>query len=768
MNFKKTQYRFISLVIGLIFCGWLGLSLTSCGSGGDSEVKKDDGHDREQSRAVIIQPVRQGPQRRAALVIGNSAYQSSPLKNPVNDAEAVSSALSDLGFKVIQRLNAGRSEMRSAVYEFSAEIKKGGVGLFYYAGHGLQIDGVNYLVPVDADIRQKFDVEDQCLKARYVLAAMEEAGNDLNIVILDACRDNPYRSFRGGEKGLAKMDAPTGSVVAYATAPGSTADDGPGQNGLYTSSLLRNIYEPDLDLLDFFNKVGYEVMSASNKTQIPWTNHTPVPEFFFADSGAAPVKQVQTSSRPIAVAPPAPVKTASQATSHNSVASPGAAVPAAPSAPQVTVDLDKKVMEREAAVKKWAQWQSQMEVEYNKIKVYENHAALTARDKEAAWASFLSAFSANNEYSAQDEVMRSNAQARQEYWKIKSFQEEQAKIEAEKARLLKESRKLESESLLSALEQEKKLLAEEKARLEEEKRRMLIEAEKKKLEEERLRLEEERRKLAASAITPSFANPAGMRFVRIPAGSFMMGSPSSESGRNEDEKQHGVSVTSDFYMQVNEVTVGQFRRFVKETGYRTEAETDGGAFVLLDGKWQKEPGYYWDNPGFLQTDSHPVTCVSWSDARVFIKWLNGLDNKRRYRLPSEAEWEYAARAGTSTPFAFGQCLSTSQANYDGSHPQEGCAKGVFKKSTVPAGSYGPNYWGLQDMHGNVYEWCEDWYGKYPSGQVKDYTGHTSGSERVVRGGCWSCKASYCRSADRGKSAPSNRYSSLGFRLAADK
>lgn len=242
-------------------------------------------------------------EERNALVIGNSDYVGgiTPLRNPVNDANSISLTLERLGFNVIKRINANRSEMRNAVYEFGDRLKKGGVGLFFYAGHGLQVNGENYLVPIDANVRRKYDVPDQCLKASYVLSAMEESGNRLNIIILDACRNNPFRTFRSSQGGLAKMDAPTGSLIAYATAPGSVAQDGLGENGLYTTFLLKHMQKPGLEILDMFRKVRIDVMKESGSEQVPWESTSLTREFYFYLE-----KALRTASGPdeAVIAPP--------------------------------------------------------------------------------------------------------------------------------------------------------------------------------------------------------------------------------------------------------------------------------------------------------------------------------------------------------------------------------------------------------------------------------------------------------------------------------
>jgi Caspase domain/Protein of unknown function (DUF1566) len=219
---------------------------------------------------------------RIALVIGNGAYKSSPLGNPVNDANDMAAALKNCNFRVMKSINASRREMRKAIRKFGKEINKGAVGLFYYAGHGIQVDGENYLVPVNAAVYTEAEVEDECLKVSSVLRQMESAGNRLNIIILDACRDNPFgRSFRSSNMGLAKMDAPTGSILAYATAPGSVAADGTDRNGLYTSMLLKHMMEPNLAIERVFKNVRVEVMKDSGMRQVPWESSSLTGDFYF-------------------------------------------------------------------------------------------------------------------------------------------------------------------------------------------------------------------------------------------------------------------------------------------------------------------------------------------------------------------------------------------------------------------------------------------------------------------------------------------------------
>ena len=231
---------------------------------------------------------------RIALVIGNSSYAANPLENPVNDVRAMAKTLEKTGFKVIKRENASQKDMVESIAMFGEELRKGGgVGLFYYAGHGMQIKGRNFLVPVNADIKREDDAIYMAVDANMVTDKMEGAKNRLNIVILDACRNNPYaRSSRSGAGGLAQMDAPVGTLVAFSTAPGSVASDGSGQNGLYTQHLLSNIEQPGLRIEEIFKKVRLGVRLDSDGQQIPWENTSLEGEFFFTPGNMAPPPSV--------------------------------------------------------------------------------------------------------------------------------------------------------------------------------------------------------------------------------------------------------------------------------------------------------------------------------------------------------------------------------------------------------------------------------------------------------------------------------------------
>lgn len=209
-------------------------------------------------------------EQRLALVIGNSAYREAPLSNPVNDARAMAQALQAAGFTVLLHTDVDHRALLGAVREFGNRLRQGGVGVFYYAGHGMQIKGRNYLIPIGADIQREDEVAYAGLDAQAVLDKMEAAANGANLMILDACRNNPFaRSFRSSVQGLAQMEAPVGTLVAFATAPGSVASDGQGSNGLYTQHLLTAIRTPGTKVEDVFKQVRAAVRRESQGKQVP-------------------------------------------------------------------------------------------------------------------------------------------------------------------------------------------------------------------------------------------------------------------------------------------------------------------------------------------------------------------------------------------------------------------------------------------------------------------------------------------------------------------
>jgi uncharacterized protein (TIGR02996 family) len=277
---------------------------------------------------------------------------------------------------------------------------------------------------------------------------------------------------------------------------------------------------------------------------------------------------------------------------------------------------------------------------------------------------------------------------------------------------------------------------------------------------ERARLEDRVAELLNAGVrpvVPEVVNSIGMRLALIPPGRFRMGSPAGEKERSKDEVAHEVEITRPFYLGVFPVTQAQWR-----------------AMMGSNPSWFCATGDGKDEVKGLDIADFPVEQVSWEDARAFLGRLSALPPEKEkgwsYRLPSEAEWEYGCRGGaaSSTAFCFGNSLASTQANFDGNQPYGGAENGPSLGRTCAVGSYRPNVFGLYDLHGNVWEWCSDWYDAdhYGKSPAKDPAGPSGGTYRVLRGGCWRNGGRLCRAANRSGLTPSVRYYYLGCRMAA--
>ncbi len=331
-------------------------------------------------------------EHRLALVIGNADYIHSPLKNPVNDAQDMAGSLKKLGFDVIHKENVGQREFEEAIRDFGTRLRKiGGVGLFYYAGHGVQVKNDNFLIPVDAQIYQETDIKYEAIHAGRILDAMYNAANRMNIVILDACRDNPFaRSFRSAAKGLARMDAPTGTLIAYATSPGNVAADGDGRNSYYTKHLLREMRDPKLTIEKVFKNVRVGVIQETNNRQVPWESSSLTGDFYFNTQNSSP-----TQSPPDSPKPPSPPPT------H---------------------DIEKYeniIQERKKVREQWNAWQTKMADQFEKAGEYDRSPELTPQEKLDVWQTFLAFYGSDNPYSTKDEAFRNRALTKKAFWHSK-------------------------------------------------------------------------------------------------------------------------------------------------------------------------------------------------------------------------------------------------------------------------------------------------------------------------------------------------------------
>ena len=649
---------------------------------------------RQLDRNPSQQPSR-ASEHRTALVIGNGAYTNAPpLKNPPNDARDMAATLRALGFEVTSGINVNQRELKRLIREFGQKLKTGGSGLFYYAGHGVQSKGRNYLIPVEADIKSEADVEDGAVDVNLVLNYMDDAQNGLNIVILDACRNNPFaRSFRSASSGLAQVDAPTGTLIAYATAPGRVASDGTARNGLYTAELLRQMRETGLGIEGVFKRVRANVQRQTNGQQVPWESSSLVGDFYFAASGLD----------------------ASKSTAGNS-SKPGEEVVNRTALDPAAIELSY-----------WETIKSSTNPEDFKSYLEKYPSGQFASLAKNRISSLEGASKPNEPKSALDSSPTELA-----FWdSIKNSPD--------------------PEDFKSYLDKYPNgqfvALA----------RNNLRRLETGKTENKSATNTNSAPVNVGPPKTPPkpgavVKNQMGIEMVYIPPGEFMMG---SENREKDERPVHRVTISQAFYIGRYEVTQAQ---------------------------WQAAMG---DNPSHFKNcgGNCPLEDVSWDDAQNFINKLNESNDGFRYRLPTEAEWEYACRAGTTGDYAGDLDSMAWYGNNSGNgyidaesilkNDQENYKKRIVDNGnrTHQVGTKQANGFGLYDMHGNVWEWCEDWYHASYDGAPNDGSAWLSGGEqkyRVLRGGSWGSNASFLRSASRYLSTPGYRYyyDGYGFRVVA--
>jgi formylglycine-generating enzyme required for sulfatase activity len=685
---------------------------------------------------------------RIALVIGNAAYEEAPLKNPVNDARAMARRLGELGFQVTKLEDASKAQMEDAIASFEGKLGPQKSALFYYAGHGIQVRGRNYLIPVDAELGSERRARFEAVDVGDVTEAMEYAKSQVNFVILDACRNNPFeRRWRGKGRGLVAVDAARGTLIAYATAPGSVAADGDGENGLYTESLLAALKTPGLSAEEVFKQVRAKVDKESSGQQTPWESSSLTGNFVFN----APVTVTVQQS---AVAPTTTNATV-ELTFWNDVKSSGnTAMFEAYLRKYPTgefVDLARIQMESlMSAAKEPPATPAIAAIEPQPLAVATRDPEIQKRERiaellKAADADIaglrLTSPKGRNAVEKYREVLGLEAESDQALAGLDSVVAKYIGL-AEKS--ASHSRKK------SYLERAEKVVPGSEA-----------------VEAARDRLLASSAQTGPQGTSSKQASFGASAMVRINGGCYQMGSPASETDRGDDEGRHRVCV-KDFSLAKHELSVGAFKRFVTAAGYRTEAERGDGCWTYENDKWEERAGRDWRNPGFSQSDTHPVVCVSWNDATAYVTWLSRQTGKR-FRLPTEAEWEYAVRAGTTTPFWTGRCVSTRQVHYNGNYEYSNCGAktGQYRRRTVPVGSLPANPWGLHEILGNVWEWTCSAYKKSYDGSEYRCASKGASVPRSLRGGSWTSHPGGVRSADRYGGPADNRSNSVGFRLAQD-
>ncbi|HEV7682048.1 MAG TPA: SUMF1/EgtB/PvdO family nonheme iron enzyme [Pyrinomonadaceae bacterium] len=777
-------------------------------------------------------------ERRIALVIGNGAYLSAkPLANPANDAADMAKTLRDLGFEVLSGSNQSKRQMESLIREFGLKLASGGTGLFYYAGHGLQVGGSNYLVPVDAEIPEEDEVQYQTVPLDLVLTKMTMAKNDLNIVILDACRNNPFaRSWRryrdaGSSDGLAKISPPTGTLVLYATEPGKVASDGAGRNGLFTESLLMQIKKPNVEYDQMVRALSADVWQRSNRQQLPWKEGNSLAEFYFvrgAKASGADAEIEPANGETVAEKDRATVEREAWGYVSNSSDPQDfqnflKEFPSGANAGNAKIKLEQAVWDTIKGSRDKAKIQgylnefpfgSNLQLARMKLRELDGPAVSPENSGGKNWVS-MSVSSARNLATLSAAVERgeeavidikyNTLDSGERNWFTRSESgSESVYLANGKVRISKagvdfnftyglDDFGVTPDRILEVVNE-----PHQNARI-----HIKVAVKNKKGNKEVIKnfyfyspgavtvgpgsgpaghsvscnacddsmsvlfelLQKARSSWTKPAAPPSASQPAEtkigagaalaanltvdlgnavkMEFVPIRAGSFQMGGDKYYEG----QPVHGVTISQPFYLGKYEVTQLQ---------------------------WLAVMGM--NQSGHKDCDQCPVENVPWREAQEFINRLNAKGDGHSYRLPTEAEWEYAARAGTTGAYAGKLDAMAWYGNNSGNKKIDADnieAKNYWKEltengnQTHPVGIKQPNVWGLYDMHGNVWEWCQDWYVKYSGVPAIDPTGPVNGEWRVARGGSWSSFASNERSAYRGFHSPDYGYADIGFRVVAD-
>jgi formylglycine-generating enzyme required for sulfatase activity len=621
--------------------------------------------------------------RRVALVIGNADYKIGRLTNPMSDAEAMAAAFErQLKFDtVLLHKNLTLEGFRAALRQMAREASGAELGVIYFAGHGIEVGGRNYLIPVDAQLGAARDIELEAVALDTVLGQLDGV-RKLKLVILDACRNNPF-SLSGAKRsvmrGLSRME-PEGNntLIAYAAKDGTTAEDGKGKHSPFTEALLKRIATPGLDVRLVFGYVSEDVKLATNRLQEP---------YLYGQLGGEEIHLVKAPSGPPLLLPPPP----------------GTVAPTKP--PVVTPTPPSEQAQPGAG--------AEMVRICREVEGMSNPATLAVLERQYKGTPAGECVSARL-------------------------------AQLKTAELAKPPPPPPPPKVIAPPPPPPKVIAPPP--------------------------------LLPQVVTPPVSPVASFRpgdsfrdcpqcpeMVVVRAGSFIMGSPPGEPGRFAFEgPQRRVTIARPFAVGKYSVTRGELAIFLAETG----RSAGDGCWTFEDGQWQKRAGRSFHTPGFEQDDRHPAVCVSWEDATAFAGWLSRKTGKT-YRLLTEAEWEYAARAGTTTPFWWGLSISTAQANYNGNLSYAGGPKGEYRGETVPVDGFALNPWGLSILHGNVWEWVQDCWANTYTGAPTDGSARMTGdcSHRVLRGGTFMYAPGFVRAAYRDRDPIVVRGHNLGFRIA---
>ncbi|MFY9261875.1 MAG: SUMF1/EgtB/PvdO family nonheme iron enzyme [Gallionella sp.] len=742
--------------------------------------------------------------KRVALVIGNDSYEKiKGLENARADARAMAVALEKLGFDVILATDVNHKSMLEAVRRFKMKLSGGDEAVFYFSGHGVQLVSGNYLLPVDVASENEEQVHDDALPLQRVLDDLQEQKTRFSLAVIDACRDNPFKTGNGrsiGGRGLASTSPANGQMVIYSAGAGQKAldkldDKDKDPNGLFTRIFLKEMAKPNVPIGQVLQNVREQVVYLAKgvgQDQFPALFDQSLGTFYFSQV-AVPVEAEAALSAPaVTTTLLAPVVLAN--------------------VPQSTAFSLEAVKQRQASQVKL---QAEMQAAFDETLALNAAPALQV----AAWQIFLNAYAQDNPFSTEDEHLRGQAEARKKMAE-KQIADSQAVQATQVASLhvtTPASTQTPAVSPQAVVQQPSQIVVPSKMTADSRpaaspvssviapvvttpavesstpviasvivvtpatppvapamdpvvltqstvtavaapamaatqvppaspladaavipqtiqtvEPSVSLQAAAPPLVLAMVQPTEAVRPVeSASRILANFRDcPDCAEMVALAPGRFMMGSPSSEQGRFGNEKQHEVTIAQSFAISKYEVTFAEW-----------DACVAGGGCG----------GYRPDDEGWGR-GKQPVIQISWEDAKNYVAWLSQKTGKP-YRLPTDAEWEYAARAGTTTSYPWGELPSHNQANYGA----DACCAGLVSEQDAwegasPVGSFPANAFGLHDMQGNVWEWVED-------------CSDAACTQRGLRGGSWNSYPSLLRSANRNENIITKRPTNYGFRIA---
>ncbi|MEM9427981.1 MAG: SUMF1/EgtB/PvdO family nonheme iron enzyme [Pseudomonadota bacterium] len=725
-------------------------------------------------------------ERRVALVIGNAAYEIAPaLANPVNDAKAIGAALDRLGFEVTLATDVGIDAMREAVREFGVSAEGADLALFYYAGHGIQVAGRNFLIPTDVALEREGDVDFRTVSLDLVLNQIDRAGADA-VILLDACRDNPFESALSRAmgpsrsaallgRGLAPVEARSAALIALATDPGAVAFDGAGRHSPFTGALLSHIEEPGLELNAVMTRVRADVFRDTGERQRPWTTTSLTRQVVLTGPAEGEIDPADVAAWRDAVSAdtgPAyeayleafPVGAFADIAKDRRAAASSAPGPADLAAwrTAVTIDTAAAYGEYLAGFPDGA-FADLARSRQAAAAALPDPADVTAwreavnEDTEAAYDAYLLAFP---EGAFADIALerRSVARAAADPDDIAAWR---TAVEFDTAESYGAYLEAYPDGLFADLAEAQRLaaLGDDAAGTPSRPILRLLDPEPDIAPTEPV--------LEETAVEPAPLCPACPRLVTVPGGATVLGI----DGGPEAEGPATPQTIAPFEVAATEITVGAFRQYVSETG----ADTPRGCHVWTDaGRVVFDRSAYWGAPGYPVMDESPAACLNADDAEAFAVWLSEQVPGAAFRLPTEGEFEFALRAGQAGPFPWEGGPDEACAHVNGADSDsrfrwrnQDCADPY--PDIAPAGATAANAFGIHDLSGNLWEWTADCFNATHAGAPQDGSARLTGicASRVLRGGSWDDPVDNLRITYRTGIPKDRRQGNVGFRLVLE-